>query len=152
MKQEIKAACPNAEYTKIMDSKRLDFQELYKNNMEEIADLFDLGDSIKEILQKKRDFGLGKYGENSFQSTFENAMATPIAAHLGDEIIDALNYSMHGYMTSLIALDTRKAKAYEEIASKIRSIVYDLNKLKLENISDGEREALNWTNDIQGEC
>lgn len=84
------------EYRKIMDaSKKKTFNEAYEELIEQYSKDWDISPELQAKLKAKRDFGLEKYGEYSFQGSFENAITVPIYEHLDEELIDALNYCLH---------------------------------------------------------
>jgi len=98
-----------------MDSKNnsMDFFKFYSDRMKEIQDKHNIPESLAKLLRDKRNFGVEKYGEYSFQSTFENAISSPSEEHLREELIDAINYAMHSiYKAKIMLIDTRKMEAF----------------------------------------
>lgn len=82
------------DYKKSMDEKEVRFPDVYERAIQIIQGAFCNKDLL-EKLQAKRDFGLKKYGEHSFQSNFENCMKTPVLEHLLEELEDSINYTSH---------------------------------------------------------
>lgn len=85
----------HTDYRTIMDANTKKFPEMYEELITQYAEEFQLPPIIIERLREKRAFGLKKYGEHSFQSSFENSMTTPIYDHFYEEIIDSFNYLLH---------------------------------------------------------
>ncbi len=77
------------------DSLDLSFPAVYDRAVAGLAQHYGVSAKVQEILKEKRAFGLKKYGDRSFQSNLENALTTPIWNHLHDELVDAVNYSLH---------------------------------------------------------
>lgn len=85
----------HADYSKIIATTKKPFIDIYEELMTQYANEYNISESIQEKLKAKRAFGLKKYGADSFQSNFENAMASPVGIHLEEELIDAFNYTLH---------------------------------------------------------
>lgn len=136
---------PNANYDHILDTGKKSFPVVYEEAMETLASQFELESGLREMLRKKRAFGLEKYGERAFQSTFENAISSPVAAHLGDELIDAFNYALHGYYIANMQLRSVEAKRYERIIDALRDVLLHLASLREALTNELQQEALEWT-------
>lgn len=140
---------PNADYDTILDSSKKAFADVYDEVMTKIAKEFQLPVALQEQLSAKRAFGLEKYGERAFQSTIENAIASPVAAHLGDEIVDAFNYALHGFYISNMLMVHERRKAYENVLNSLVDVIVGLHKLH-EVLEEGdEKEALKWTVEVE---
>ena len=87
----------HVDYKSIMDSAEIDFPAMYEVAIGRILDAVPGGASTElcDKLKAKRDFGLKKYGEHSFQGNFKNAMTSPVFNHLEEEILDSINYLLH---------------------------------------------------------
>jgi hypothetical protein len=88
------------DYKTIMDSAEVDFPAMYEVAISRILEEAGEGKggispTLCEKLKAKRDFGLKKYGEHSFQGNFKNAMTSPVFDHLEEEILDSINYLLH---------------------------------------------------------
>lgn len=136
---------PNADYDYLLDTKKREFSTIYEAAMARLAADYELPERLRELLEKKRMFGLEKYGERAFQSSVENAVASPVAAHLGDEIIDAFNYAMHGFYIANMQLRDVEAKGYSRVIDGLMSVVEDLSNLQRTLEDEEQREALRWT-------
>lgn len=138
---------PNANYDEILDGNHSVFPSVYDDVMEQVGSHFGLPKELREILDKKRKFGLEKYGERAFQSSFENAVASPVAAHLGDEIVDAFNYALHGYYIASVTMNNHQVAAYANIIQALKKVALymeDLSKI----LPDGpQREQIRWVED-----
>jgi len=62
--------------------------------------------AIENELRSKRDMGLAKYGQHSFQATEENLSACDCLEHLRQELIDAINYAT----AAIIKIDIAKQR------------------------------------------
>lgn len=91
----------HVDYTTIMNSATIDFPSMYEVVIGRFFDekvgekTHPMTDELCEKLKAKRDFGLKKYGEHSFQSSFQNAMTSPVLDHLEEELLDSINYLLH---------------------------------------------------------
>ena len=77
------------------DKKNITFAEVYEEAITNKQKLFSIGVDLAKQLHDKREFGLKKYGEHSFQANFENCMTSPTIEHASEELIDCLNYLLH---------------------------------------------------------
>lgn len=87
------------DYKNIMD-KDFDYPNFYNEVMKLIGNEILLPEDLEKKLKDKRNFGLEKYGEYSFQANFRNSMTSPSEEHLEEELIDAINYIMHSMFKS----------------------------------------------------
>lgn len=83
------------DYKLIMEKDERTFPEFYEEVMNNLSNYYLLDNKLQKLLKEKREFGLKKYGELSFQSNFENAVKTPSVEHLKEELVDAFNYFLH---------------------------------------------------------
>lgn len=81
----------------------IDYIEDYEARMREYEKNFDT--PLQRKLQSKREFGLKKYGDISFQSSKENLDKAHCLEHLLEELIDAINYTN----TSRVKLQLRNS-------------------------------------------
>lgn len=113
------------EYRKVMDaSKKKTFNEAYEELIKEYSDHWGLSEELQAKLKAKRDFGVEKYGEYSFQSSFENAITVPIYDHLNEELIDALNYCLHARFVAGLK-NPQDLPSIEQKAMAIRNLLSD---------------------------
>ena len=90
----------------------------------------DFHSRLIQALQSKRDFGLQKYGELSFQSNFVNSMKSPTLEHAKEEMLDFINYISHEVYKSKL-LYSHYTLELESILDKgIRLYEDTLNLLK----------------------
>lgn len=85
----------HADYSQIIETTKKSFPETYEELMVQYEKEYMMSPWLQKKLAEKRTFGLNKYGKDSFQSNFENAMASPVAIHLEEELIDSFNYALH---------------------------------------------------------
>jgi hypothetical protein len=96
------------DYKTEMNEKKKDFFEFYSERMKELEKKVEISEEVSKLLEEKRKFGAEKYGEYSFQTTFENAVTSPSEEHLREELIDAINYALHSiYKSALYLKDDR---------------------------------------------
>lgn len=109
------------DYKKIMnEAVAPSYPAMYNTAMENLARAHALPKEVAELLREKREFGLKKYGEFSFQSNLENTLKTPTLEHLKEEIVDAYNYAFH---------ETYKNSLLGNSSSQLRNIVFGLNQI-----------------------
>lgn len=124
------------DYKKIMN-KDFNFPKFYDNLIEIRCQKFNIPIELSTKLKEKRDFGLEKYKEYSFQANFENSMTTPSLEHSEEEAIDLLNYILHfDYIISTMGLKNNEVKkrldeTIENILSIIRNIHFFSNYTNL---------------------
>lgn len=99
-------------------SKKKTFNEAYEELIKEYSDEWGFSEELQAKLKAKRDFGVEKYGEYSFQNSFENAITVPIYDHLNEELIDALNYCLHARFVAGL----KNPKALPSIEETARAI------------------------------
>jgi hypothetical protein len=97
-----------------------DFPNLYEKVVTEFAkakvsspsDLLKrfIGEELLQLLKEKRKYGLNKYGESSFQSNLHNALNSPTLEHIEDELIDAMNYTLHEGFKSNFLYPNKRTK------------------------------------------
>ena len=73
-----------------------DFNAFYERLIEKILLSCGVID-LQQPLREKRNMGLKKYAEDSFQSSMKNAMSSPTFLHAQEELLDCLNYLAHEY-------------------------------------------------------
>lgn len=103
----------------------MDFNETYEKYCQNYA--INFPDDLQRLLVEKREFGLKKYGEISFQSSLENALSTDTVQHAKEEVIDLINYLIHETYKKTVNKDTVKFKKVEKLLKKSIKI---FNKLK----------------------
>lgn len=81
---------------------------------------------LAEEAAAKRAVGLVKYGEKSFQHSFENLMMCPVEQHLAEELIDAANYAATLIVKSKFLSDDKSALGYEAVLDRIVTAYYEL--------------------------
>lgn len=135
---------PNANYDTLLDNKKIAFPAIYEMAMSRLAQEHEFPLALQSKLKSKRDFGLEKYGERAFQASIENAIASPVAAHLGDELVDAFNYALHGYYVANMALDDQLCKAYEKVINALLDVLSALEEVRAHISNVDEKEALQW--------
>jgi hypothetical protein len=94
------------DYVEIMSELPQTYNEYYECILKEIF-IDAIGNNTKtakvlEELKVKRDAGLKKYGELSFQNSFVNSMNSPTLEHAKEELLDAMNYIAHEVFKSKI--------------------------------------------------
>lgn len=103
----------------------MQFKEVYEKYCQNYA--INFPDDLQKLLVEKREFGLKKYGEISFQSSLENALGTDTIQHAKEEVIDLINYLIHETYKKSVNRDMVKFKKIEKLLKKSVKI---FNKLK----------------------
>lgn len=118
------------DYKEIMEKKKakISFNAIYENIMKEKEVAFNFGDVLTKKCDDKRKFGFEKYGEYSFQGSFENAVTSPTLEHAQEELIDVLNYLSHEDFKSDI-LKNGNGEKLKEIIDSVISIYYEIGDL-----------------------
>jgi hypothetical protein len=107
------------DYKAIMEANKKPFPEIYATAMLRYERLCSIPETIVKELEAKREFGLKKYKEISFQSNFDNAMSAPALLHLKEEIVDALNYTLH-------AVFQTNTQGYDGCEPNYINVLYDI--------------------------
>ena len=118
------------ELNKKMDERKVSFAETYDKVINKFANQFELPEKLIKTLKEKREFGLEKYGERSFQSSFENAMSSLTIDHLQDEIVDAFNYSLHSYYVAKVNMDEDLTVKLEDVIKSLVKVNEQITSLK----------------------
>ena len=109
------------------EKKKFNFPEMYENAMVVKQTEYSMDTNLKTILHDKREFGLKKYGEHSFQANLENCMTSPTIEHAKEELVDTINYLLHEqYKNDLLCKSNDKIKV---ILKNIIGMYYELDKL-----------------------
>lgn len=114
------------------------YDKLYKKALEELfqsTSIYDkrgeievITDTLSKEIKRKREFGVEKYGEDSFQLSFDNLMNADIFTHIKEEILDAINYALTLEYRSMIEYDSEKIKFYEKTIINLIKIYGGLSK------------------------
>lgn len=136
---------PNADYSTLLDKRKEVFYTIYESAMTKLANEHEFPAALQEQLRAKRNFGLIKYGERAFQASIENAVASPVAAHLGDEIVDAFNYALHGGYIANMMMDDVLCASYEKMVDSLLNVLSALREVRNNLPNADEKEALKWT-------
>lgn len=117
------------EYRKIMDASKKTYAEYYEDLITQYSEELGIPPELQAILKAKRDYGLNKYKEYSFQSSFENTITTPIVQHLREELVDALNYCLHARLVFSIK-SPDQLLALEDITREVLKSLQTANRLR----------------------
>ena len=93
------------DYKKIMDGlseQFSDYPAMYERVVHDIIDKLGTPYYLQTKLKEKRDFGLNKYGEYSFQGSLKNTLTSPTMEHIEEELVDAMNYLAHEHLKSTL--------------------------------------------------
>jgi hypothetical protein len=77
------------------EQEKWNFPDMYEKAIQKKQYICDISADLAGKLHDKRDFGLKKYGEFSFQGNLENCMTAPTLLHAQEEMIDCINYLLH---------------------------------------------------------
>lgn len=93
------------------------FKDIYEATLKKILFTLPFDNKLVEKLKEKRDYGLEKYKENSFQGSFENAMKSPVYKHAVEECIDLINYLLH-----IIFINNVQLKNCDKVVENIKKV------------------------------
>ena len=87
----------HVDYETIMGKEKegLTFNAVYEKAIDNMASDTGASKELMSKLKEKREYGFKKYGEHSFQGTFENCITSPTIEHAKEEAIDFINYLLH---------------------------------------------------------
>lgn len=71
------------------------FYKWYEDTIFKITLAAGIKEDLGKELVKKREFGVNKYGKDSYQISEENSINVDIKKHAKEEIIDLINYLLH---------------------------------------------------------
>lgn len=74
---------------------RKNYPKWYEETITKIEMATGVRKPLADMLSDKREFGLKKYEDDSYQVSEENSLAVNIKKHAKDEVIDLLNYLLH---------------------------------------------------------
>lgn len=104
-----------------------DFKSDYENFCIKLSE--HLPQKLKNELIDKRIFGLSKYGDISYQSSFVNAMKVKTVQHAREELIDLLNYLLHETYKAEVLKDHKRKVKILKIFNKSIKIYKAINKM-----------------------
>jgi len=114
------------DYKKQMaEAPKKSFNSYYEEVVDNILSIsFGVSPKLIGILSDKRKKGLDKYGELSFQNSFENTMSSPTLQHAQEEVLDCINYLSHEVFKSRMwSLPDREEKIRRMLEGSL--MVYD---------------------------
>ena len=120
----------NVDYHTIMDKAKFVYSDWYEKMMQKKGEGFNLEDNILEKLSAKRKFGIKKYGDKSFQNSFDSSMTSPAKEHAKEELIDELNYLLHLHFVSLTTGSDGSLSDVDELEHAVESIKEVFNILE----------------------
>ncbi len=120
------------DYKSLMNKEKVDYFSFYSQRMKELEKYFLLDEELSSKLEEKRNFGYEKYGEYSFQGSFENTLTSPTEEHLEEELIDAINYALHTYYKH--KLMNKNEDSLKPIIEGLYNLFRDIKEIK-ENMS-----------------
>jgi hypothetical protein len=120
----------NYQETMPVDKVKFNFAEMYETAMVNKQKSFFVKEDLATLLKEKREFGLKKYGDLSFQSSLENCMTCPTLEHAKEEIIDCLNYILHEqYKNDLRGYNNERLKSVTNIILTLYTTLSDLQHI-----------------------
>jgi hypothetical protein len=120
----------NYKETMPIDKEKFSFINMYENAIVNKQKTFFLKEDLTQLLKEKRELGLKKYGDLSFQSSLENCITCPTLEHAQEEIIDCLNYLLHEqYKNDLLGKSNDKLKTVTSTVIGLYSTIEDLQHI-----------------------
>jgi len=80
--------------------------------------------SLATDLRLKRDFGVQKYGEKSFQANETNAAEVDVINHALEEMIDYINYTLHRIYQASVSGDIAEVEYCKKRFQLAVSLLY----------------------------
>lgn len=117
------------DYKTEMNNNKIIFPVLYEEILEKLSAFLITDPILKKKLKEKREFGLKKYGEYSFQSSFENAMSSPVVEHAEEECIDLVNYILHMMFVANVKNESQRVETLGALLKEINKIYFLLKKI-----------------------
>jgi hypothetical protein len=124
----------HVDYKSIMKDRVIDFTIVYENAVRKIEARYAVPPKLAEKIHAKREFGIKKYGELSFQGSFTNAMTVPIYDHLEEELIDSINYALHIEFQAIF--DEIDEGYGDELLTKLLDLYKLVDKIKAQKRAD----------------
>lgn len=75
--------------------KENNFTEEYEAFINSLSNVLINDSVLQKTLEAKREFGIRKYGNISFQASKENASKVNTLQHAREELVDYMNYTLH---------------------------------------------------------
>jgi len=118
-------------YYTMDNSKTNNFIDDYERD---ISRIFDISlppnfESLKKDLKDKREFGLKKYGDISFQSSISNALSVDTKQHALEELIDYINYIGHEIFKASVNNDVKKELRAFDLIKQAAKLYIDTSNL-----------------------
>ena len=121
------------DYEKIMKESIQDYNTFYEKQIDDVLNnvLEPMNiEMLKQLLHEKRKFGLKKYGELSFQSSFLNSMNSPTLEHAKEELVDCINYLAHEVYKSKL-LYPSETQHMEALLYKSSELFMEIDSIRL---------------------
>lgn len=71
------------------------FYKWYEDTIFKISLASGIRENLGKELEAKREFGVTKYGKDSYQISEENTLNVDIKKHAKEELVDLTNYLLH---------------------------------------------------------
>lgn len=110
-----------------------DFTKLYEEMIFKAVLITSLDEGLARELKSKREFGLDKYKEKSFQLSKENAVGVNIKKHAKEEVIDLLNYLLHMAVVRRLNNKAILSPNLDEAISLAKRLYYLIDDIKLDD-------------------
>lgn len=105
------------------------FLKQYEDLIHKASLVLSIDEGLYNKLKEKREFGIGKYKEESFQISKENAINVDIKKHAKEEVIDLLNYLLHMAVVRHLNKESLLSRDLDDaivMAKRIYSIIDDI--------------------------
>mgnify|MGYP001329491135 CR=1 FL=1 len=110
-----------------------DFIEQYEETMFKIALILSIDEGLAKELKNKREFGLEKYKDKSFQISKENAINVNIKKHAKEEVVDLLNYLLHMAVVRNLNKKSLLSGDLDKAIVMAKNLYYLIDDIKLED-------------------
>lgn len=108
----------------------IDYPTFYDEQMKDICTDLDISEEIQTVLAQKREFGLNKYKERSFQGSFDSSMRAQGLYHLEEELVDSFNYAIHSIYQFRVMGKQHQISLMTDVVSHLKEAMNLLEILK----------------------
>lgn len=116
------------------EKKELTFSQVFETAVDSIAcDELNFPTGLLQELKEKRELGIKKYGDTSFQASLSNFLNSSCLQHADEELTDCLNYLLSACYQWRISGEFPIDSSYAEIVRNLLNTVADV-KLKIQQL------------------
>lgn len=115
-----------------MDKKYL---KEYEEKIFKIGLILSIDEGLFNTLKDKREFGIEKYKDESYQISKENSLNVNIKKHAKEEVVDLLNYLLHMAVVRSLNNKSFLNGDLDEAIVMAKRLYYLIDDVKLEDFN-----------------